>query len=254
MRLKRVTLRNFRAFSNAEEPAIDLDHSVVLFCGKNGAGKTSLFEALELTLTGAIERLAAAQAKGRILVNVRKPDAPARIALEWERGGIDGATSVEIDRNQPSVQIDPALLKDQIGSFPVTTYLPQATLRRLISAGPLKLGEIIGFLAATERSEALLDGIAQAEITRRDAAYQRMKEACDREQKTVGDTDARIKFLRGTIELVRSETGGIGSWLENILDISRKLELPVPSLTAPSVDGLSDQVKSVERNSSIQTC
>jgi recombinational DNA repair ATPase RecF len=103
MRLRSLAVRNFRAFSNAEQPAIDLAHSVILCCGKNGSGKTSLFEALELSLTGSVERLAGIETVGQVLVNVREPDAPARLTLEWAHNGVDGATSAEINGNQKTL-------------------------------------------------------------------------------------------------------------------------------------------------------
>src|SRR5437667_414574 len=43
LQLASIQLKDFRCF---EQATIDLDSSIVLICGKNGAGKTSLLEAL----------------------------------------------------------------------------------------------------------------------------------------------------------------------------------------------------------------
>jgi DNA repair exonuclease SbcCD ATPase subunit len=246
MRLKSLALKNFRAFSNTEQPAIDLAHSVILFCGKNGAGKTSLFEALELFLTGSVERLAGIETIGQVLVNVREPDAPARLTLEWAHNGADGATSAEINRNQKTFQVKPALDSEQINSFRNTTYLPQATMRRVISSGPLKLGEIIKILAMSQKSEVLLDGIAQAGITRRDAGFQNMTEAYARKQKSLSDAEVRIKSLKDSIQAVAVAAGGLASWFDDINYISMQLEPPVAQPTHESLETLDEQIKTVD--------
>jgi exonuclease SbcC len=247
VRLRKLSLRNFRAFSNAEQPPIDLDHSVVFFCGKNGAGKTSLFEALELCLTGSVERLAGIQGVGRVLVNVRAADAPARLTLEWLRDGSEGTTAVEIGKNQSSLEVRPALDKEQVNSFHNTTYMPQATMHRVISSSSLRLGEIIKILAVSEKTEFLLSGISQAGISRRDPAFQRMKEGYEREQRNLDDADARIKVLRDAIASAESVTAPLDSWSEEIVNISRQLALPLAPPPRPSAETLRDQIGSVDK-------
>lgn len=55
MRLKALTVSNFRGFGSAAEP-IDLDRDLVLFYGPNGHGKTSLAEAVEWLFYGTTKR------------------------------------------------------------------------------------------------------------------------------------------------------------------------------------------------------
>ena len=55
MRLKALTVRNFRGFGAAAE-TIDLDRDLVLFYGPNGHGKTSLAEAIEWLFYGTTKR------------------------------------------------------------------------------------------------------------------------------------------------------------------------------------------------------
>ena len=52
-RLCHLSLGPFRGFRNAE--AFDLARRIVLFYGPNGSGKTSLCEALEFALLGAVD-------------------------------------------------------------------------------------------------------------------------------------------------------------------------------------------------------
>lgn len=55
MRLKALTVRNFRGFGSAADP-IDLDKDLVLFYGPNGHGKTSFAEAIEWLFYGTTKR------------------------------------------------------------------------------------------------------------------------------------------------------------------------------------------------------
>lgn len=54
-RLKEITIRNFRGIGN--KVLLDLDADIVAIYGANGTGKTSIFDAIEWTITGQIERL-----------------------------------------------------------------------------------------------------------------------------------------------------------------------------------------------------
>jgi hypothetical protein len=52
-----LEVRDFRGIRTLESP-LNLDADVVFFYGPNGTGKTSIIDALELTTTGAVARLA----------------------------------------------------------------------------------------------------------------------------------------------------------------------------------------------------
>ncbi len=53
MRLKSIELNSFRCF---EKQVIDLSADVVVIYGRNGMGKTAVFDAIELALIGNIGR------------------------------------------------------------------------------------------------------------------------------------------------------------------------------------------------------
>ncbi|WP_336941746.1 AAA family ATPase [Acinetobacter pittii] len=57
IQLKKITFKNFKIFGN-DPYTINLDHNnLILLDGPNGYGKTSVFDAIELSLTGNISRL-----------------------------------------------------------------------------------------------------------------------------------------------------------------------------------------------------
>ncbi len=54
-KLKEITIENFRGIGN--KVLLNLDADIVVIYGPNGTGKTSIFDAIEWTITGQIQRL-----------------------------------------------------------------------------------------------------------------------------------------------------------------------------------------------------
>lgn len=54
MKIKKILIKNFK---NIKERIIDFQENVTLFVGPNGFGKTTIFDAIELSLTGKIRRI-----------------------------------------------------------------------------------------------------------------------------------------------------------------------------------------------------
>ena len=80
MRLKSLQVENFRCFRQQE---FDLSADVIAIYGRNGTGKTALFDALEFCLTGDIARFGGDQTEipARYLVNAFT-GAPTKVRLE----------------------------------------------------------------------------------------------------------------------------------------------------------------------------
>lgn len=54
MKIKKILIKNFK---NIKERIIDFQENLTLFVGPNGFGKTTIFDAIELSLTGKIRRI-----------------------------------------------------------------------------------------------------------------------------------------------------------------------------------------------------
>jgi DNA repair exonuclease SbcCD ATPase subunit len=73
MKLTSLKLVNFRCFQKAE---FDLSADVIAICGRNGVGKTAVFDAIEFALLGSIARY------------TRKPSPPDYLPCRFGSGGV----------------------------------------------------------------------------------------------------------------------------------------------------------------------
>ena len=55
MKIEKILIKNFKNIKGTR--IIDFQESVTLFVGPNGFGKTTIFDAIELSLTGKIRRI-----------------------------------------------------------------------------------------------------------------------------------------------------------------------------------------------------
>lgn len=83
---ERLIVEAFRGFNRRAE--IDLDASVVVLCGPNGMGKTSVFDALQWLLLGEIPRLREARLRqtDEYIVSAYRPGGQARVEAHVRLG------------------------------------------------------------------------------------------------------------------------------------------------------------------------
>jgi energy-coupling factor transporter ATP-binding protein EcfA2 len=106
MRLRRLTVRNFRGFGPVVDP-IDLDGDLVLFYGPNGHGKTSLAEAIEWLFYGTTKRRLRGEDFSKAeyantFANAHKGK-PTEVSLLIQFGGRDLLLTRRLDDKESSV-------------------------------------------------------------------------------------------------------------------------------------------------------
>src|SRR4029434_382579 len=82
LRLKTVKLEEFRSFSAG---TLDLSADVVAIYGRNGAGKTTVFDAIDFALFGSISRLDNFPSETDYIGRVGGTGVPT-VRLEFQRG------------------------------------------------------------------------------------------------------------------------------------------------------------------------
>lgn len=80
VRIKRISIKSFRAYRKRQE--FDLDADVIVLFGPNGLGKTSLFDAIDYVCTGRIGRFCRSRISQRDFKKIaRHLDAPIDVGL-----------------------------------------------------------------------------------------------------------------------------------------------------------------------------
>lgn len=168
MRLRSIEVTNFRSIRGTV--ACDLDASVVLVYGSNGAGKTSMLSAIEYGLTGAVSSLA------------DYGDAyPAHLL---HSGTDSGSVSLTITNGELRVgtfsltrgtrSAEPLLAATDRDFLRERAYLAQSTMARLLETyeqsdrrGDSALARFVNELLGLESLDALISGLEPARDIRR---------------------------------------------------------------------------------------
>jgi hypothetical protein len=129
-RLKTLVIENFRSLQG--KIVVPLDAQVVLVYGSNGMGKTSVFSALELALTGKIAHLASDGDGYQSHLTTLGTDGGA-IELTTTVAYKPGA-NVGGSLDFSDIKFEPTALLDSADArfFSERCYMPQATLGRLL--------------------------------------------------------------------------------------------------------------------------
>ena len=221
MRLKTLKIDNFRAFPRREQ-VIDLDHDVVLLYGRNASGKTSLFDAIEILLTGVIRRLESVKDLSGVLVNVRHSDQPATLALDVlsDDHVTSAACIVDVGR---SPFVNHSLARVDADLFRYTSYLQQANLRSLVTADSSTLGAVIRTLAIDENVYRLERALSEANISRTNREYSAAKRRLDALSSEVDEVRARTLETTTAIRDVEASDQNLEKWTSRLAAVGSQL-------------------------------
>ena len=176
-RLGLLSIKDFRGIRNME---IDLSADLVLIHGRNGTGKTSLFDALEWVFLGGVEHLSDVTIDGdqtNPFVNIFSDDGTAHVSLQLV--STDGVSTLERsigikhnealryknrsfgdDRNalievlgDQARDLNIGSLRDLVRS---SNFLAQATLKRFFSKTPGERYAAVSHLLGTQDYEKFL--------------------------------------------------------------------------------------------------
>lgn len=160
--LQAISITDFRTLRGTT--VIPLESPIVLIHGENGAGKTSILTALELALTGKIDRLSPEDVPG--LVHRGQPTAQLDLSTSA------GSHRMTIEKN--GITGHPVLDSLDARFFSDRCYLPQAVLGRLLEvyaeprmAGDSPLTTFVNELLGLDELETLLAGLHEVRDKRR---------------------------------------------------------------------------------------
>jgi DNA repair exonuclease SbcCD ATPase subunit len=229
LRLKRLHVSEFRCFGEAD---LDLSSDVVAIYGRNGVGKTSVFDAIEFALFGCIDRLGDFSEDTDYVSRVGGETAP-RVRLDFQSGprpvtwvettwnreegcveSIGGNRKwsthrnllygLLVDRNSLGKRKDVAAVGEL---FRATLMLSQDSIRRFIEEGPEERAKVFARLAGLAHIQRSRD---KAQEVVRLAERELRKVSSQLQQSTVGLRELELRFAekQGRCQAILERLGG----------------------------------------------
>lgn len=225
MRIKKITLENFRCFQKQE---LDLSADVVAIYGRNGTGKTAIFDALEWALLGEIGRyagetsapdyLAHVFTEGNPTVRVDFDEGPDWIEVTRERGRSSGgelscgsghtthrdflySSMLNPDYSGPRREVAP--VRDFLRS---AALLSQDSIRGFVENTPEGRTSVLAYIAGSATHQRRLDRAKEVQRCAESRSRSKGEEVKEAEASVaelnakVAERDARIRELHRGIE------------------------------------------------------
>ena len=263
MRLKTLSFQDFRGFATG---TLDLSADVVAIYGRNGAGKTTVFDAIEFALFGSISRLERLPSETDCIGRVGGTEAPVvRLALQddtespwtettWSRATrqlerVSGSGNwrshrdllyeLLVDEDELQGRRDVAAVREM---FRATLFLSQHSIQGFIEkgaeertrtlAGLAGLGHIQRARDKTDRVIALLEGQQRA-----------LEAGLEQERQQLKEDLSQLARLRGERDGLRSRLAGATPTLEDARQALTVAGLDVPTDSVASEVDVPDVAK-----------
>lgn len=246
--LQHLTVGPFRGFRNPEP--FDLQKRIVMFYGPNGSGKTSLCEALEFALLGAVDegemkRISAE----RYLSNVheRRFTPPTLIASDH--------------RNQPIPVVADAdryrfcfVEKNRIDAFSRIAAMPAGQKTELIATlfGIDRFNDFVGHFNDSMDSQLTLLGLKQRELETKRAALAQDIATVENEQSTLQQLTQAENNYAATYKVGLSYAGllaelGTEQMPGRLQELELAINQPTPTIYGISSAALLDAYQAADR-------
>lgn len=284
MKISYVDICGFRGYR--QRARIDFAEAFTIIDGRNGVGKSTIFDAIEFALTGALTKYKDAKAAGETVSDYLwwTGDGPAPSERYVEAGFTDGETSMSIRRSQ-FADVDAQVVQQMSAALCDAKLAPAAPLSQLCAASIIRdehitslsldlkeadryalLRETLGASDADEWIErgARLVAIAkqrtsdaQSEVTSANAEVAAVARRLDEirsglvSDSIVAETVGRLQAFADTAANPEQLTGPVRERMANVADEIDRLQMLSGRwnnslLAQKSIDSLSSNVSALD--------
>lgn len=226
MRIDRIALENFRCFHQAE---IDLSADVVAIYGRNGVGKTAIFDAMEFAMLRSIGRFKQESTGPPYYLPHVLSDDNGTIRVDF-KGDTDHWVKLDIDRPNFNVHMESSgnwgshreLLYDffvnehyfpprrdvstVVELFRATVLLSQNSIRDFVEGDIVKRSKILSYLSGSGYIQRCFD--KSKDVMKEAKKRKRQEQAkLGEAEKTVADMRARLAEQDAQITVIRERLG-----------------------------------------------
>ena len=212
---------------------------MVLLYGKNGTGKTSTLDAIELAATGRIRRFAKfdSQAVTLSLINAQSPFMPATIKLTATNGQLQSGEVHIASGSNDTVRT--LLSGREVAVFDSTSYLTQTEIRRIVTLDSASLGQLVRSLIGDEMIDTVIEALASANINRQNRTYQALKAQFRQYEEAVAKISTELETRERLFKSVQPAANALPGWTGDIRALASAMDL---TIEAPKELATAEQV------------
>lgn len=264
MRIKKITLENFRCFERQE---LDLSADVVAMYGRNGVGKTAIFDALEWALLGEIGRYAGETSAPDYLAHVfTEQDPKVRVDFDehpdWvevtrKRGRSSGGNLSSgsgkayhrdflyagmLNSNYSGPRREVAPVRDFLRSV---ALLSQDSIRDFVESDPAGRAGVLACITGAATLQKRLDRAEEVQRTAEKRRKQKKREVAEAEE-SAGELKAKLAELEARIKEIRRGLEA-STTLRDVLCALQEAEIEYPESLERSTDEEAEEIAATVR-------